>query len=392
MDDDTTKKSNDGLIYAASVAVKGVATIGSMDVLINLGGTVGAPVLAATGIGVPLAVLLVLVYQIAKKNKENKELEKVINHAIHIVEQCYQLHCANITQILCFYKEIKNIQPVPEKQREPSDILSYCVDERLLKTIKKMIDDLYNTLKEVVKQDGQDEDKKSYYGQTKIFLGKSQRFYNRNVKGSWYTKELLKELTLLNSYFILYESKVNKIIQRYEHYLKANGRERIIKDIWKTIYKDESYKNFITKNSDSHKLIEFMEETKGNIKKQEKGDTIQKTFKKQINLYKKKQDALEKKEQAAQEQAAQEQAAQGKKKQAAGKTRRNLRSCCRSTKKQTHCVRKDGKRFQLPRKFSKKQCKRPKGYSMRSSCAPYKFCKKRQNSRIKNKAKTKKTI
>lgn len=357
MENDTTKESYNGLIYASSVAARGVATIGSMDVLINLGGTVGAPVLAATGIGVPLAVLLVLVYKISKKIEERSELEKVMNHAIHIVEQCYQLHCANITQILFFYQEIKRLE---EKKTQVTDnILSYCVDEHLLETIKKMIDDLYNTLKNVAKQDDG----------SGFSWDKTSRFVNRNLSGSWYTKELLKELTLLNSYFILYESKVNKIIQRYEHYLKANEQQQKVKEIWGKIYDDESYKNFITKKSDSGDLINFMENPKNYTN--QKDDTIQNTFKTQINLYKKEQEKQNQK-------------------QSGGKTRRNLRSCCRSTKKQTHCVRKDGNRFRLPRKFSKKQCKRPKGYSMRSSCAPYKFCKKRQNSRIKNKAKSKK--
>lgn len=43
------------------------------------------------------------------------------------------------------------------------------------------------------------------------------------------------------------------------------------------------------------------------------------------------------------------------------------------TKKDKKCRRKkDGKVFELPRKFSKKQCfKGIKGYSMKSSCAPY---------------------
>lgn len=62
-------------------------------------------------------------------------------------------------------------------------------------------------------------------------------------------------------------------------------------------------------------------------------------------------------------------------------------SCCRATRKRKSCIRKDGKRFRLPRKFSKKQCKRPKGFSMRSSCAPYKFCKTPRKNKIKQKRK-----
>ena len=53
-----------------------------------------------------------------------------------------------------------------------------------------------------------------------------------------------------------------------------------------------------------------------------------------------------------------------------------MKSCCYSTKKSKKCIRKDQKIFTLPRKFSKKKCKHPKGFTMRSSCAPYKYCYK----------------
>ena len=56
-------------------------------------------------------------------------------------------------------------------------------------------------------------------------------------------------------------------------------------------------------------------------------------------------------------------------------------NCCRSSKKSKKskkCKRKDGKEFSLPRRFSKKKCltQKVRGFTMRSSCAPYKYCKK----------------
>ena len=56
-----------------------------------------------------------------------------------------------------------------------------------------------------------------------------------------------------------------------------------------------------------------------------------------------------------------------------------MNNCCSiknySNKK---CIRKDGKVFSLPRKFSIKKCKskKIKGFTMRSSCAPFNMCKK----------------
>ena len=54
-----------------------------------------------------------------------------------------------------------------------------------------------------------------------------------------------------------------------------------------------------------------------------------------------------------------------------------MRDCCKTKKKSKKCKRRDKKVFSLPRRFTKKRClKKIKGFTMRSSCAPYKYCKK----------------
>ena len=55
-----------------------------------------------------------------------------------------------------------------------------------------------------------------------------------------------------------------------------------------------------------------------------------------------------------------------------------MKTCCAKTSKKTkQCIREDGKVFELPRRFTRSRCiKGPVcGFTMRSSCAPYKFCK-----------------
>jgi hypothetical protein len=59
-----------------------------------------------------------------------------------------------------------------------------------------------------------------------------------------------------------------------------------------------------------------------------------------------------------------------------------MKSCCKInnkvSKKTIKCKRKDGKIYSLPRRYSKNKCttRKIKGFSVRSSCAPYKYCKK----------------
>jgi hypothetical protein len=61
-----------------------------------------------------------------------------------------------------------------------------------------------------------------------------------------------------------------------------------------------------------------------------------------------------------------------------------MKDCCKAGKKDKKCYRKsDKKTFKLPRKFSKKSCKNIKGFTMRSSCAPYKDCYKKGGGKSK---------
>lgn len=56
------------------------------------------------------------------------------------------------------------------------------------------------------------------------------------------------------------------------------------------------------------------------------------------------------------------------------------KNCCAATKTTKICKRKhDGKLFKFPRRFTKKRClsKPIRGFTMRSSCAPFKGCKQR---------------
>ena len=75
-----------------------------------------------------------------------------------------------------------------------------------------------------------------------------------------------------------------------------------------------------------------------------------------------------------------------------------MMSCCSHNNKTRKCLRKDGKIFNFPRRFSKKKCKKGpiKGFTMRSSCAPYKYCKwysiKKLSGGKKSRKKRKKTF
>ena len=74
---------------------------------------------------------------------------------------------------------------------------------------------------------------------------------------------------------------------------------------------------------------------------------------------------------------------QNKDKQNKNKPQKNKKvpSCCTHTKKDKQCIRtKDKKVFDLPRKVDREIClsRDIKGFSIKSSCAPYKDCSRKQ--------------
>lgn len=61
--------------------------------------------------------------------------------------------------------------------------------------------------------------------------------------------------------------------------------------------------------------------------------------------------------------------------------------CCKHKKSAKKCMRKSDKKiFSLPRRFTRKRCKKgAKGFTMKASCAPYKGCKKGGGKKNKTK-------
>lgn len=110
-------------------------------------------------------------------------------------------------------------------------------DVGLDNTFISKITDTLDKILVLIKLVTYDDDDHSLYGR----FGRS---FNRNIYGGFYTKELLRELTIMNSYFIIYESKVNHIVKRYEHEINNN---ETVRNTWNKIYSNNLYKPLIAK-------------------------------------------------------------------------------------------------------------------------------------------------
>ena len=61
-------------------------------------------------------------------------------------------------------------------------------------------------------------------------------------------------------------------------------------------------------------------------------------------------------------------------KRKSNKSKNKPKNKSKNKSNKSKCIRKDGKVFDLPRRFSRKSCKNPRGFTMVASCAPFKFC------------------
>jgi hypothetical protein len=140
---------------------------------------------------------------------------------------------------------MSTIEPPPSDK--DIDIKEVGIDKSFVNKIKDVLDKVLILIQEVT------------YNQVDPTLSgkwtRLTRSFNRNIYASHYTKELLRQMTILNSYFVIYESKVSHIVRRYEHYLNyeiKKKEEPVVptnktKEIWDEIYVRNTYTDLILK-------------------------------------------------------------------------------------------------------------------------------------------------
>ena len=219
-----------------------------------------APVLALTGLGAPAAVVLYLAAKGFELKVKKSELMYVVNHTINILTQCYLLHgsiCAHLLKIMQNEKASKIII----SQDNTKDL---AIDSIIIENITNTLYKIKYLVEKVMPRD----DKSRY--------NKFTRSYNRMFSPEFYKNQLLKELTLLNGYFIIYETKFTRIVDVYKFYIKnpdgqpttnndqnsqtiTNDGQTTIDEIYKELYADENYTNYI--KGGGFKVIEKTLET-----------------------------------------------------------------------------------------------------------------------------------
>ena len=187
-------------------------TLAASGVLLLEGVTAGMeaaiPVLGATGIGIPLAATLFIISKMTRLYASKVELEQVIENSHDVIKRCYIIYSSNMTVIIKFISKISEEEKKLKKEDEGDEkiyekpVFKVQFDKELLSKIKESISIINLLLERVTKNKA---NKK----------GRFMRMINRVFSAKFYTNQLLKELTFLNSLFIVFMYKKEKIVKYY---------------------------------------------------------------------------------------------------------------------------------------------------------------------------------
>ena len=247
LDDD--KKVSEEVRAREKVEIIENITLAASGILLLEGVTAGMeaaiPVLGATGIGIPLAATLFVISKMTRLYASKVELAQVVENSHDVIKRCYLIYSSNMTVIIKFVNKISEEEKKMKKEDESDEkiyeksVFKVQFDKELLSKIKESIS-IINLLLERVTPNK--ENKK----------GRFMRMINRVFSAKFYTNQLLKELTFLNSLFIVFMYKKEKIVKYYENYIKENYtsinsfyQDTVTPQIWKEIEEDPEYINDI---------------------------------------------------------------------------------------------------------------------------------------------------
>ena len=310
--DDTYKK----LETATNVA----ATVAAAEILVNG----AAPLLAASGVGIPLLAILVLAKQIAVQYKQNLELNILLSDVTTIITNCFYLeslikktikefspHVATAlepelaktsdTTLINEVKQIENegvkpeteavkpetepvkteteavkteteavkpeteavkpetetakpeteaVKPEPEKQQTGGAGKKAGVDNKIQDKILEKLDILNKLLQEITPSE---DDKKSTFN---FLRKKGERFFF----SKHHKTQIINALTVINGFFIIYNSQFDWTIRYYENLifkyysknpLDGKSADEILEGIWNSIETSKEFQDYLFQNEET---------------------------------------------------------------------------------------------------------------------------------------------
>lgn len=250
----TTIKLADSAETAGFVAA-GLVVLGSVSEAASPYIDMATPVLAISGVGLPIAAGLLLLSTAANTLKGNLILNSLLIDCEMVLKKTANMHKLMMTALSIFndvinerdYGEIvanRNLDVIEIPKQKKFNKKTFTNDvkkefgeitfePRFLRKLKIKMEYFNSKLTDLVP----DVD-------SSIFK-KLKRSMKRTAASGKYIDIIQRELTLLNSYFIIYNNQFEWILRRYEKILLRTGHDEILNDIWFFIEDSKEYKNYL---------------------------------------------------------------------------------------------------------------------------------------------------
>tara|TARA_B100000035_G_scaffold274444_1_gene250838 strand:+ start:313 stop:1536 length:1224 start_codon:yes stop_codon:yes gene_type:complete len=285
----TANRAETAGFVAAGLVVLGAATEAASPYI-----DMATPVLAISGVGLPLAAGLLLLSTAAKTLKGNLILNNLIMDCELVLKKTANMHKLMMTALSIFndvinerdYGEIvanRNLDVIEipkqktfNKKRFTNSVKKefgeITFEPRFLEKLKIKMEYFNSKLTDLVPD------------VNSSMFKKFQRGMKRTTASGKYIEIIQRELTLLNSYFIIYNNQFEWILRRYEKILLRTEHEEILNDIWFFIEESKEYKNYLHNPSLLEEIKEIDDEERDAvIKKAEEAKVLAKLDKEAKN-------------------------------------------------------------------------------------------------------------
>jgi len=257
---DNENEYNKGEKAATLATVFGVsATVIASPQIISI----AAPVLALSGIGLPLSIGMIGISLALQKKMEGDRIKRVLSETKNILDRCYQIHSVVVYGLTQFFDE-KNYKYKADKESGGTYVDKQVTSEtceeifkefnkyRVGKNVIVRIIDKFVHINSLVDLlfPSEEKPKLGTFARVGRVFTNGQKALYRTFYAKWYTSQIVIAISLMNSYFIIYKNQYEMLKERY-HYII---REKLIEH---GLTNNQIGDVYLTIHSEIHKSIPF---------------------------------------------------------------------------------------------------------------------------------------
>jgi len=204
------------------------------------------PLLAISGVGIPLAAALFVVSKFADQVKHDKELSAIANEAMTIFSFFIRLHKLIVENISVYHKKMSDITDNIEDSNKKTNFIekkdNYVMDKKIIDKIIVKTEEFTKLLVSVTPENTKSSMFSRISKQANIFMMAKK-----------YRRDIVEELTILNSYVMIYHAKFGLVKKYYNRLIKNHfdNSSEIIDNIEEKIETSDAYKTYMKPENDN---------------------------------------------------------------------------------------------------------------------------------------------